>query len=66
MMTQEVIWLGPAQRFSSTEWYDTTPENGLHLFNHENVNVPEPSVLLLMTTGLVGIGFSRLKEYQST
>ncbi|WP_369157544.1 hypothetical protein [Candidatus Thiodiazotropha sp. LNASS1] len=25
-----------------TEWYDTTPENGLHLFNHENVNVPEP------------------------
>ncbi|MEW7988321.1 MAG: PEP-CTERM sorting domain-containing protein [Candidatus Thiodiazotropha sp.] len=39
----------------------TLPGRGLRLFNHENVNVPEPSVLQLMLFGLAGLGFRRFK-----
>jgi hypothetical protein len=37
----------------------------LRLFNYDNVNVPEPSVLLLMLPGLGAIGFSRFVNRSS-
>jgi hypothetical protein len=41
------------------------PDRGLRLFNYDNVNVPEPSVLLLMLPGLGAIGFSRFVNRSS-
>jgi hypothetical protein len=42
-----------------------SPDRGLHLFNNSDVNVPEPSVLLLMLSGLAGVSLFRLNNRQS-